>query len=190
MFGTLDTIINLYDSSGTLVQNEDDNGYNRNALTYSYFSSASSCKLRVKCYGNNTGTTKLAIIPAKGVLSSSASTIDDFYSIKNVNSYSNYTWTTYASLNYARVIIYTPPSSGTYTMEITSEFDTYLYVIDPRSALAIKSGVNYNDDSGEGLNPKMTVTLEKGVPYMIVYSGYNLSNSNHTGTLVLKINKN
>ena len=87
-------------------------------------------------------------------------------------------------------MLYTPPSTGNYTLEITSEFDTYMYVIDPRSTTAIKSGTNYDDDSGEGLNPNMTVKLEKGIPYMIVYSGYNLSSSSATGTLVLKISKN
>ena len=190
-FGTLDTVLEIYNSSGTLLARQDDSGYKTNSLIYYYLSVGSTYRIRVKCYGSYMrGETKLVIVPATGVLASGVTTISSYESIKNVSGYTGYTWGTYAQLNCARVITFTPPSSGNYTFEITSDFDTYLYVIHPQSTSYISYGVNYNDDSGEGLNPKLTINLTAGVPYMIVYSGYNLSNSAHTGNLTLKITKN
>lgn len=86
-------------------------------------------------------------------------------------------------------LTFTAPSSGEYTFEITSDFDTYLYVIDPTSSTTITINTNYNDDSGEGLNSKLTTSLKTDIPYLVIYSGYNLSNSSHTGNLTLKITK-
>lgn len=69
-------------------------------------------------------------------------------------------------------------------------FDTYLYVIDPRSTEFIVSGTDYNDDAGESLNAMLSRQLETNVPYFVIYSGYNLSNDNHTGDLTLDISRN
>ncbi len=69
------------------------------------------------------------------------------------------------------------------------EFDTYIYVIDPRSSKLVKTNVNYNDDSGEGMNPLLTTTLEANVPYLIIYSAFNPNSLTSTQDLTVKINK-
>ncbi|MBQ8625412.1 MAG: hypothetical protein IJ419_04475 [Agathobacter sp.] len=193
-FGTMDTIIELYSSSGTLLissSQTDDEGYQANAFLRYYTKADSQYIIRVRFYNPNlSGSTKLSITPATGARISGANTIECYDDIKTVKNYSGYTWTTYSELNYTRVLTFTAPTSGEYTFEITSEFDTYLYVIDPRSSSSLIRYTDYDDDSGEGLNAKLTRTLDAGVPYLVIYSGYNIENENHTGTLVLKISKN
>ena len=73
-------------------------------------------------------------------------------------------------------------------------FDNYLYVIDPRSSEKIVSNVDYNDDGGGNGQAKITRTLEKNVPYLIIYSQWNLSapftNLDEGDDLRVKISKN
>ena len=190
-FGTRDTKIELYSASGTLLTNNDDGGYSLNSLIKYYCSANTEYTIRVKFWSSSTyGETKLAITPAYGALNSDSSDLTTYEDIYAITTYTGYTWGTYAQKNYVRVITYTPPSSGSYTFTIESEFDTYIYVIDPRSSELVKINVNYNDDSGEGMNPLLTTTLEANVPYLIIYSAYNPNSLTETQNLTVKINKN
>ena len=56
-----------------------------------------------------------------------------------------------------------------------SQFDNYLYVLDPRSSDSIVYGLDHSDDDGVDLNASITRELDKGVPYLIIYSHYNLA---------------
>ena len=77
-------------------------------------------------------------------------------------------------MNYVNLLRHIPASTCFYTFEITGTADTYLYVIDPRSVNLTKSN-EYDDDSGEEYNAALTIALEKGVPYLIIFCGYNPS---------------
>ena len=70
------------------------------------------------------------------------------------------------------MLTFTPTRTGTYTITLTSEFDNYLYVIDPRSANTIAQNEDYNNDS-DGTNAKVTKTLISGMRYYIVFSEFN-----------------
>lgn len=189
-FGTKDTVIELYDYDGTLLASNDDGGYNRNAFIQHTFWVKREYTIRVKFYKDSIyGTTKLSIIPAYGALNSNStklSTYEDIYAIKNST---NFTWNSFAEQNYTRVITYTPPSTGKYTFEIQSDFDTYIYVIDPRSTSTIVKNVNYNDDDGEGLNPLLTTSLSADIPYLIIYSAFNPKLLTQKSDLTVKIRK-
>lgn len=190
-FGTNDTKIEIYSSSGTLLASDDDGGYGSNALKKYYFSANTKYKIRVKFYNvSKYGMTKLAITPAYGALNSGCSDLKKYEDIFAMTNCTKCAWTTYMYKNCTRVMTFTPPSTGKYTFTIASSFDSYIYVIDPRSSSALSSSMNYNDDSGEGSNPLLTTTLTANVPYLIIYSAYNPSTLTATMRLTLNINKN
>ena len=190
-FGSKDTKIELYSASGTLLTSNDDGGYGLNALLAYYCSANTVYVVRVKFWSSSVyGNTKLAITPAFGARKTDISSITQYEDIYAVEGYTGFTWNTYAQPNYTRVITFKAPSSGNYTFEIESEFDTYVYVIDPRSSSAIVYNVNYNDDSGEDMNPLLTTYLTADVPYLIIYSAFNPSSLSETTDLTLHITKN
>ena len=192
-FGTKDTVMELYSSSGALLVSDecDDAGYRLNSLLSYYFSAGVQYTLKVRYYSSATsGVCKLALTPSYGAREGDADSIETYENIKTVTGYTGYTWETFAVKNYTRVITFTAPYADDYTFEISSDFDTYLYVIDPRSTEFIVSGTDYNDDAGESLNAMLSRELETNVPYLVIYSGFNLSNDNHTGDLTLDISRN
>ncbi len=186
--GSMDTKIEICSSTGTVLSSDDDSGYGTNALKHFYFSSGTTYQIKVKFYStSSTGTTKLAITPANGNFTTSAlSNYEGIYSITGKTSYSSVITTT---ANTTKVMTFTPPSSGSYTFEIQSGNDMYIYVIDPRSS-ALLTGTSYNDDSGINLNPLLTKTLTAGVPYLIICTPFNPSSLTSTIGFALKINKN
>lgn len=79
------------------------------------------------------------------------------------------------------LITYTSSSKRSYTIETEGEIDTYLYLIDPRSTYKMKSTTEttdvpcvHNDDGGTNFNAKITKQLAKNIPYLIIYSRYNI----------------
>ncbi len=113
--------------------------------------------------------------------------------IYNINTYTGFTWYDYGTQYYTHLVTYTPPSSGSYTISLESEFDNYLYVFDPRSSELMKPGIDYNDDSN-GYNASITRNLEAGVPYLIITCQYDPSsafeNLDEGDDLILRISKN
>ena len=193
-FGTLDTELKLYNSSGTLIDSSDDEGYDTNALLSFYVSANSTYRVRVKFHKSTTvGWVRLAITPAFAVREADVDSMSKYEDIKNFTG-TSLSWYSYAQNNYTRVITFTPTTTGTYTIELESVFDNYLYVIDPRSSEKIVSNVDYNDDGGGNGQAKITRTLEKNVPYLIIYSQWNLSapftNLDEGDDLRVKISKN
>lgn len=181
----------LYDSNGNLLASDDDSGYGLNSLISYYFNANVEYIVRVHFYSSSqVGKIKFTVTPARGALNSGASSIQKYEDIYSVKSYTGYTWSTYLEPNYTKAITFTPPSSGDYTFEITSNLDTYIYVIDPRSTEWIIIDVNYNDDAGEGNNAKLTTALEANVPYLVIYSTYNLTSLSQSTYITLNISKN
>lgn len=74
-------------------------------------------------------------------------------------------------------------TAGEVTFIMSSDYDTYLYVIDPRSTETIvnSTGSNgeaaclYNDDSGGNRQAKVVKTVEANVEYLVFISFYNPS---------------
>lgn len=178
-FGTLDTIIELYSLDGTLIDTFDDEGYSQNAF-FSYNTVANETyTIRVKFYqANQTGWIRLAITPAYAVQENGVNSLTDYEDIMNIHSYHNFAWYSFAQNNWTRIITFTPPSSGIYTIQLESLFDSYLYVIDPRSSKLNVADLDFNDDGAESFgDAKITRVLEQNIPYFVIYSQYNLSDS-------------
>ena len=180
-FGHQDAYLSLYDEAGNQIENNDDGGYGLNALIYRYFSANTTYKIKVRFYSMSmSGVIKLAITPANGALASGKYTIENYEDIYNVTS-SNFLFNTFASQGYSRLITYTSSSKRSYTIETEGEIDTYLYLIDPRSTYKMKSTTEttdvpcvHNDDGGTNFNAKITKQLAKNIPYLIIYSRYNI----------------
>lgn len=129
--------------------------------------------------------------PAFGALNSDVDLLETYEDIYSIESYTSFNWNTFAQPGYTRVITFTPPSDGTYKFEITSEFDTYIYVLDPRSYEMIEKGIDDDDDDdGDVLNALLEIELEEDVPYLIIYSAYNPNSLSEQKDLTLKISKN
>lgn len=189
-FGTRATTVELYSASGSLLKSDDSSGYNSNSLIKYYCSAGTTYVIRVKYWGAATyGETKLAITPANGVLKSGVSDINTYESILEVSA-QTYSLASNAQKDYTKLLVYRPSSAGSYTFTIESDFDTYIYVIDPRSTELVASGTNYDDDSGANLNPLLTTTLDARISYLVIFSAYNPNTLTSTKNLTVKINKN
>ena len=108
------------------------------------------------------------------------------YSIDNVTSV-NMSVSLYP--NNTTILTFTPAVTGNYTFTLSSDFDTYIYVIDPRSSEAVIRNGDYNDDDGEGQNPLLTKRLEAGVPYYIIVSAFNPNSMTSPKQVTLIANK-
>lgn len=189
-FGTMDTVMYLYSSSGSLLASNDDGGYNRNAFIRYSVSANTEYIVRIKFYNTLvTGTTKLAITPTSWLINPGSNSIESFADIWAVTGRTSYTLNTSCALGNTKVMTFTVPSDGSYTFQTTGSIDTYMYIIDPRSS-SILSYSDYDDDDGEGNNALITKNLEAGVPYLIIYSAFNIQSTSYVGKIQVKITKN
>lgn len=173
-FGTSDVYMSLYSSDGsTLLASNDDDGYEMNAWIYQYFSASTVYVIKIRSYSQNkSAITKLTITPSHNFIDKSYTSLSSYNSIWHIANTNNYYLTAYGEQYYSEMLTFTPTSTGTYTIALTSEFDNYLYVIDPRTTSPIAQNEDYNDDS-DGTNAKITKTLISGVRYYIVFSEFN-----------------
>lgn len=105
----------------------------------------------------------------------------------NFESIDDYTYSSYLLTGYSRMVTWKAPESGTYQFDLTSQFDNFLYMIDPSSSTLLKKDVDYNDDS-DGTDARLTKTVTQGKTYAFICSPYNLQNSIGTNNdIVLKI---
>ncbi len=186
-FGLQDTKLELYDAEYNLIVASEDEGFNKNALITYYLYANTAYILRVISNDSSeSNTVKLAVFPAYGV-SAANSYIANYEDIYPVQNYIRYSFETFAQPGYVRAITFDPRVTYDYTLTIDSDFDTFIYVIDPYSTDILIVGENYDDDSGEGLNPSLTTMLITGIPYLIIYSAYNPSALTETKNLTLSI---
>lgn len=145
------------------------------------FSANTEYVVRVKFYSSSTsGITKLSIIPTY-----TYATYKDIYSLTDYTM--GLTWSFVQ--NNVKVMTYKYSVTQDLTMNVTSEVDTYLYIIDPRSTELIKAASTstvgddnlYNDDYGGTRNSKITKTFDANVPYLVIVSAYNPSSSTSVG---------
>lgn len=191
-FGTLDTKIELFNSQGNSLSNGtgDDNGYGMNSLLRYYCVAGTTYKVKIRFFGSLTaGEFIFSVTPANGVVNSGTSSIVTYDDIWAVTGFVGYTFNTWTVLNQTKCITFSAPSDGTYTFEIISDYDTYLYVIDPQSFSTWKNGVDYDDDSGTNFNALISRELTAGIPYLVVYSSFNIQNSSSIGNVTVNITK-
>lgn len=202
-FGTVDAKIELYDAyNNSLVtpSSIDDAGYGLNSMVIYNFQSCVTYKARVQLYNNSikSGEFKLIITPAMYMylIGSGYSELTTYESIWAVTNSNHYTLNTSTLLDNTKVLTFTPSSSGEYVFETECNYNTYIYVLDPRSFKTfspIDGSTNnvdkLDDNSGSGNNAKVTINLEEGIPYLIIYSLYNIGNTNEIGSMKLHIDK-
>ncbi len=175
-FGPRDTVMEIYNSSGGLLYKSDDEGYDYNPLaTLNVPSNNTQYKIRVKFFDEGEfGTVKFTIIPAFDDRKIEVEVLQSYEDIIELHSYANYTFGSYCIEGYMNVVRFTPPSSGVYAISLSSEFDNYLYVVDPRSTSILLDNIDFNDDSDEDdRNAYLTKNLEAEIQYLIVYGPYN-----------------
>ena len=195
-FGPNDTMIYLYDSNNMLlevVEDVDDAGYQNNSLISHNVTANTQYIIRVKfCFEEHYGKIKLGITHAYAN-TTSGTEINDYDDIYVINECTEYT--TVAEPNCTRVVVFSPPSDGRYLIEIESGYDTFIYIIDPRSTELLKFNIEYadygyiDDEGNASEDPYIIPTLEAGVPYLIVYSVYNPSALEETINLTIKISE-
>ncbi len=175
-FGTSDVCMYLYSSDGkTMLAYNDDNGYRLNAWIYSYFNSSNSYQIKIRSLNQEKAAiTKLAITPAHNFKNNSDTSLASYDNIWHIHDTTNYYLTSYGEQYYSEMLTFTPKESGTYTIDLTSQFDNYLYIIDPRSPTPLILDKDYNDDSN-GRNASLTKSLTANVKYYIVFSQFNPS---------------
>ena len=87
--------------------------------------------------------------------------------------------------NKTSIFNYSPSSGiGTFTAELYSNFDTYLYVIDTQNGYIYK-----DDDSGNGNNAKVDFEASSGTMYLIMVTQYNPSNSPSNNDVEVRFRK-
>lgn len=190
---THDGYLEIYDMKGTKLAYDDDDGYERNALINYNFQANTSYRIRVKFYNANSqsGNVKLAIIPTYSY--------DNYESFYSKTDYTlGLTWS--FAQNNVKVLTYKYTTSRELTMRVTSEVDTFLYIIDPRSAeICYEVGENddesitsnypsianddYYDEEDESsmFNSRLRKKFEAGIPYLVIVSAYNPSSYESVG---------
>ena len=196
-FGDADTMIWLYQADGhTLIDSDDDSGYGRDGYgknAYLLLDAEANVDyvLEVGLYGDDVGAkTKVTITPFAGDLEHGYSTFNCFKSFLNINTYHNFTWYSGLSPHCSSVLTWTPPANGNYTISLESNFDNYLYVIDPADAEPIVQNIHYNDDYN-GLNAGLTNDYLASKTYYVVYCQLHpgIEFSNRSITVRFQINQ-
>lgn len=196
-FGIADTRIWLYEADGTtLIEEDDDDGYGNNAFINKYLESGKKYILKVRLYSSNVSAkTRLSIISNSGLKNNEDSSLTTYENIYNIHSWQNFSFGSYLIKYNSKVITWTPSESGNYKIALTSEFDNYLYVVDPRSAELNVYNVHENDDYDDevDLNAGLIGYYEKDITYFVVYSQYDPSsdfvNFDSGDDITIKFNK-
>ncbi len=182
-----DGFLEIFNIDGTRLDYDDDSGYENNALISFYFEANTTYIIRVKFCVTSTyfGNIRLAIIPTNDY-----STYEDIY---NLTDYSlGLTWNFIQ--NNVRLLTYQYSTTRDLTMNLSSEIDTYLYIIDPRSTelTHIADGTTtkgldslYNDDHDGLRDSEITKTFDAEVPYLVIASAINPSLSTSVGEFYL-----
>ncbi|MBR4275145.1 MAG: hypothetical protein IKQ34_03965 [Bacilli bacterium] len=175
-FSNKDTELYLYNSNGTvLIDYDDDSGFSRNAYLVLDATAGVDYKLKVNFYNSQIGgMVKLSVTPFDGALGNNQTDFSAVNHFVDINTYPNFTWGSYLTLNNSEIITWTPPGVGNYTVWLESQFDNYLYIINPNSHKPLQRNVDFNDDSN-GANASLTINTQPGIKYLIIYSQYNPS---------------
>lgn len=199
-FGTKDSQIEILDESYqrlVFVSSTNYNGYSLNAMAMYDFEAGQTYIIRVKLrYSNwDSGEFKVCITPAMYLVKGGYSQISSYESIWTVTNTTNYRLATSIKTKQTKVLTFTPSSSGTYVFESEGNYDTFIYVLNPQSFKTfspIDGSENevdeFNDDDGSSLNAKVSIELKEGIPYLVIYSSYNISSTSE-GSIELHIYK-
>lgn len=156
-------------------------------LSY-YFEADTEYTVRVSFFDpkEQSGDIKITIIPASGY--------DEYGEFYDLYDYTRgVTWS--LSRYYVKLLTFEYSSPQDLTMRVTSDIDTVLYIVDPRSTELLTEALwattryydnlycdDYDDDT---YDPKITKSVEANVPYLVIVSAYNPSSSTSVGDFYL-----
>lgn len=186
-FGMKDTYMSLYDANGNLIKRNDDGGYRTNALIRYDCSANVQYKVRVQFYSSTqSGETKLLITPSSGALKSGSSALNTYEDIYNTSS-SNFTFNTFSTAGYVRLLTYTPSEKAYYTVEAQADQATYICGIDPRSTY-LSTSPDLSVVYARGENAHLSKELAPNIPYLIIYCRSTINSADLD--ITLRIYKN
>lgn len=194
-FGDKDTVMELYSQTGELLIGEeetDDEGYEYNAYFRYYLTAGAQYKVRARFYDDDeAGYIKLAAFSANDYSFNGTASISCFDNIKVISACTTYDIA--SELNYSKVLVFEPTATDSYTFELESDGDTFLYVIDPRSNEVLFEYVDYNDNTiydEFGSGSTLTKHLEAGISYLIICTNYDITDENSMEPMTLTITRN
>lgn len=116
-FGSNDAYLKLYDSNDNLISSDDDDGYNLNSLIRNYCFANVRYRIRVNFWSSGrSGEIKLVVVPAFGALQNGSTNIDSYEDICNI-SHNNFSFGTYSTSGYSRMITFTPTATKNHVIE-------------------------------------------------------------------------
>jgi hypothetical protein len=176
--GNKDTYMSLYSSNGDFITSNDDGGYRLNSFVHRYLA-AGTYKVQIRLYSSESfGVSSLIVNQSFYNTSDSSSSLSSFDDIYLINS-DNFSLLSYVTQYHSFLTAFKPLTSGSFTTETHSVFDSYLYLLDPRNPFEWEKGREYDDDSGDDLNSKITRDLSSDVTYLTIYSEFNPATAPH-----------
>lgn len=190
-----DGYLELFDMEGNLLDYSDDDGYERNALISYNFQADVSYRIRVRFCITSTqsGDIRLGIVPTY-----SYDNYDNIYSLTDYTR--RLTWS--FAQNNVKMLTYNYTTTRELTMTVTSDADTYLFIIDPSSTeeyyevwaddetitsnYSSLANDDYYNEGGEYVyNSKLKKTFNAGIPYLVLVSAYDPSSAESTGSFYI-----
>lgn len=167
-FGSLDTVLTLYDENGSQISYDDDDGYGRNALIQLDQKNGTKYKLRVKFFSSSTsGTFRLVIFRAWRMNGKEPDKFENFFTS---SAYTTIISTLGVGEDSSHII--KPTTSGNYIIETQTRIadvqDMVIYFFNPRTG-----EMYYDDDSAGNRQAKITVYLEANQEYFLIVTRFN-----------------
>ncbi len=167
------TVISIF-KNGVLEKVNTSSGYEGNALlSYNFdaVSSGNTYTIMVHFLDiDKAGNIKLTLTPANGASTTPADMINSYGQIATVTT--NAPLESVAEPYYTKVARFVPTTTGSYTIELEDNgaSQTYLAVIDLTLNTAITIDNTQNGGGGAYANTQITMNMEAGHAYLIVYS--------------------
>jgi len=154
--GSYDPTLELYDSRGNMIEEDDDSGDGRNALIAMYLEEGETYRITAGFWGSSGGssTYTLSVTLAPEIPSNGGTVV----------------------ANGATGFSFTPGQSGSWVFETTNNgaSDPRLFIYDSSGAL-----IADDDDSGDGRNAFITINLDAGRTYSIAAAFWGSSEGSY-----------
>jgi pimeloyl-ACP methyl ester carboxylesterase len=178
--GDFDSYLYFLGSDGVYLDSDDDSGDGTDARIVRFVDPGDYLIVATSYEAGSTGSFQLRsrfLDPA----SCGVTDLDPTGSVSSVLSTSDCPLTVFvpdtSSNRFARQFRIVLPRPGTLTIDLTAEFDTYLYLMTSRYEV-----IDYDDDGGAGLNSRISRRMAPGVYYVIATSYY----PDETGSFTLQ----
>ena len=156
--GDDDPMLEVYDSGGRLIAEDDDSGWGNNALLFARLNAGSVYTVVATFYNTYSGGCVLTAAPAQALPAGGGA----------------------VSVNGTAAYTFTPENTGEWTFRTSGNGDS-----DPFLSLFDEHGnyIDDDDDSGDNMNAELTVSLIAGTTYIIDADFYDGVQGSYTLTI-------